>query len=232
MKSGWLSTCLVLTICSAFAAATAPEEAAPKPPKPCTITSPAMLDFDLSGLSVLPKTEGQKNKKDAKEESWMARGYDSGVNYTINICAPVVEDVKKVEGVDESKWHNISAFYTTLEGKTFSLGMQHSELVFRGRKLVLHYKDGSPCGGGDDSGTNKVASDNDSKTTRRKSMMISFLCDQNPFESSKPKVALSFVGASPDFCHYGFEARSPLACGGTAVPTGQAVGPGSLFGIM
>ncbi|CAF9910154.1 MAG: hypothetical protein GOMPHAMPRED_006974 [Gomphillus americanus] len=224
MKSGWLLTCFVLTTCSAFAA-----EEALKPRKPCTVQSPKHLDFDLSGLSVLPKTEGQKSTKGARNESWMAIGYDSGVNYTINICAPVIEDIKDVEGVDESKWQNISAFYTSESGKTFSLGMQHSEFVFRGRKLVLHYQDGSPCGGGNSA---SELADGDSKNTRRKSMMISFLCDQDSFESSKPNMALSFVGASPDFCHYGFEARTPLACGGSIAPTEQAVGPGSLFGIM
>ena len=94
---------------------------------------------------------------------------------------------------------------------------------------MLNYTNGSPC---DTGYTQKRDADGEKKQPRRKSMIMSFLCDKDVFESSKPKVALSFVGASPDFCHYSFEARTPLACGGVNAPTEQAVGPGSLFGIM
>ena len=108
---------------------------------------------------------------------------------------------------------------------------QNSELVFRGRKLVLNYTDGSPC---DDSLSKRKDDEDDKgskKNMRRKSTLISFLCDKDTYDSSKPKVALSYVGNSPDDCHYSFEARTPFACGGAA-PVEQAVGPGSVFGIM
>ena len=63
---------------------------------------------------------------------------------------------------------------------------------------------------------------------RRKSTLISLLCDRDPLAKA-PNVA--FIGASPDECMYVFEVRSAAACGGVAtVP--QAVGPGYVFGIM
>ena len=65
-------------------------------------------------------------------------------------------------------------------------------------------------------------------SVRRKSTLISLLCDRDPLAKT-PNVA--FIGASPDECTYVFEVRSAAACGGVAtVP--QAVGPGYVFGIM
>ena len=49
------------------------------------------------------------------------KGYDYNVNFTINICSPVVEDVKNVQGVEKDMWQNVSAYYTHC-GKTFSIG--------------------------------------------------------------------------------------------------------------
>ena len=118
---------------------------------------------------------------------------------------------------------------------------QSSELVFRGRKLVLNYTDGSPCE--DSHSKRKLIDDDDeeeedgkkdskkSRKTRRKSSIVSFLCEKDTYDSSKPKVSISFVGASPDECTYFFEARSPLSCGGAAREESD-VGPGSVFGLM
>ena len=67
-----------------------------------------------------------------------------------------------------------------------------------------------------------------SSSVRRKSTLISLLCDRDPLATT-PSVA--FQGASPDECAYYFQVRSSAACGGVAtVP--QAVGPGYVFGIM
>ncbi|KKZ64611.1 hypothetical protein EMCG_09465 [[Emmonsia] crescens] len=116
-------------------------------PKPCTIFSPTTgAYFDLNTIALSPPEikDGKKVHNSDREDSWHARGYDYPANFTINICAPVIEDLKDVVGVEESKWANVSAYYT-LDGKTYSIGQQASELVFRGRKLVLNYTDGSPC---------------------------------------------------------------------------------------
>lgn len=74
-----------------------------------------------------------------------ARGYDYGSNFTINICGAVVEPIENVVGVEESKWQNISAYYTS-KGDAYSLGLQSGTLVTRGKELVLQYTGGSPCG--------------------------------------------------------------------------------------
>ena len=99
---------------------------------------------------------------------------------------------------------------------------QASEPFFRGRKLVLNYTNGSPCP--DDL---NMASTNAS--TRRKSTIMSFLCDRDaPASIATP----SFVG-SMDSCTYFFEVRSSAACGGIAVdPQAGGLGPGGVFGVM
>jgi cation-dependent mannose-6-phosphate receptor len=94
------------------------------PPKPCTIHSPTTGSyFDLNTISLSPPTmkDGKKVHKDDREESWHAKGYDYGANFTINFCAPVIEEVKEVVGVENSAWQNVSAFYK-MDGKVYSIG--------------------------------------------------------------------------------------------------------------
>lgn len=62
-------------------------------------------------------------------ESWHAKGYDYGSNFTLNFCAPVVEDIGEVEGVDRELWKNVSAYYTA-GGKTYSIGYGTSRMSF------------------------------------------------------------------------------------------------------
>ena len=64
--------------------------------------------------------------------------------------------------------------------------------------------------------------------SRRKSTVISFLCDRDPL---KADAAVAFVAASPDQCTYFFEVRSPAACGGSE-SSKSGLGPGGVFGIM
>ena len=134
-------------------------------------------------------------------------------------------------------------------GKKLILCRQLStEPIFRGRKLVMNYTDGSPCEDvdrrrsldgdededdrwGDDEGGKEKEDKPRKSTVRRKSTLISFLCDQESYDSSRPKVAVSFVGWSPDECAYTFEARSHLSCGGLAKQP-ESTGPGAVFGLM
>jgi len=108
--------------------------------------------------------------------------------------------------------------------------------VFRGRKLVLSYTDGSPCDSGKERNDSKEGShkgsDRGTDTTRRKSTIISLLCDRDHLaDPTAPKVTVAFVAASEDECTYFFEARSAAACGGVSKEQ-QAVGPGGVFGLM
>lgn len=92
-----------------------------KPRRPCTIKSPSSgLEFDLNGLAVVPK-EDDKKSEDKPVEGWMAKGYDYGVNFTMNFCAPVAEKLQKVRGVDEKLWRNVSAYYKQ-DGRIYSIG--------------------------------------------------------------------------------------------------------------
>lgn len=62
---------------------------------------------------------------------------------------------------------------------------------------------------------------------RRKSTMISFLCDRDSLSPAH----VSFIGASPDECTYFFETRSSAACGGAIAPT-QTVNAGGVFAVI
>ena len=109
----------------------------------------------------------------------------------------------------------------------------------------MNYTGGSPCDepskrlrsrkltdDDDDEGHDRDDSGKDHKylgePKRRKSTLISFICDR---DSLAPKAHLSFLGASPDECTYFFEARSMAACGGVIDPQ-QSLGPGGVFGVI
>ena len=93
-----------------------------KPVNPCTIASTTGSFYDLRPLSISRPTDGKKPGKNEKtDSSWHARGYDYKANFTLNICAPVVEDVEDVVGVGRDNWKNVSAFYE-FGDKTYSLG--------------------------------------------------------------------------------------------------------------
>ncbi|KAH8815726.1 mannose-6-phosphate receptor binding domain-containing protein [Xylogone sp. PMI_703] len=202
-------------------------------PDPCTITNSAGAFFDLSALSILPPDEDDKTtNRWKKKDSWHARGYDTGTNYTLNVCAPVTETdaLDDVVGIDEKLWKNVSAYYES-GGKTYSLGQQSSTLISRGKRIVLRYTDGSPCGTSKKREAKKhddEDDEDDGKEVRRKSTHISFLCEKDPLVT-QPSV--SFVDKSPDDCAYFFEIRSYEACGGTE-PAKDGVGPGAVFAII
>lgn len=90
----------------------------------CVAHSPTSgLYYDLNAISLAPPRlkDGKKVYQDDRDESWHAKGYDYPANFTINICAPVIEDVQDVVGVDASRWQNVSAYYEQ-EGKIYSIG--------------------------------------------------------------------------------------------------------------
>jgi cation-dependent mannose-6-phosphate receptor len=97
-----------------------------KPPLPCTIQSPNTGSFfDLRPLSLTPP-DSDKHTKGGRTESWKVKGYDYPTNFTMNICAPVIEEVKDVVGIKESLWKNISAYYEH-KGRKYSIGYVRTE---------------------------------------------------------------------------------------------------------
>ncbi|KAL6713498.1 Cation-independent mannose-6-phosphate receptor CI-MPR [Lecanora helva] len=220
-----------------------------KETKPCQVYNPTNGKFyDLNPITVQPLQDHKKAHKDDRTESWHARGYDYETNFTLNFCAPVIEKLEDVVGVKEELWKNVSAFYRQND-KTYSIGQASSEPIFRGRKLLLNYTDGSPCDSSsprllprklkdhDDDDDDDDEDHDDRKhdkspshkePTRRKSSLITFACEH---DSLAAKAHLSFLGASPDECTYFFEARSTAACGGAIAPQ-QSLGPGGVFGVI
>lgn len=106
-----------------------------EPLSPCVARSPVSgLYYDLNAISLTPPgKDGEKVRKSDRKESWMARGHDYPSNFTLNICAPVVEDVKDVVGVNKALWKNVSAYYEK-DDKIYSIGcvfpryMVHGEI--------------------------------------------------------------------------------------------------------
>ncbi|PNP54058.1 hypothetical protein THARTR1_05265 [Trichoderma harzianum] len=212
------------------------------PPPACTATSSTTGGFfDLRpDTAVLPPDNGKTHKSGIYKD-YHARGWDYGKNFTLNICGAV--------------WANVSAYYTT-HNSVYSIGSLSLDLHSRGRKLVLQYTGGSPCGESksssdhdDDDDYDKrgakryneglsspghahavetIDRDGSTAKVRRKSATISFLCDRDPGQTT----AVSFVGVDPDECSYFFEARSVHACAHAEPHKPGSVGPGSVFGLI
>ncbi|KAI9702709.1 MAG: Cation-independent mannose-6-phosphate receptor CI-MPR [Bogoriella megaspora] len=249
----------------AFATTTVYAASKQDDPRPCTVKSSSTGSFfDLSPITI-EKPSGKKAKD--KVESWHAGGYDYSANFTLNFCAPVVEELKEVVGLHDDLVEKVAAYYE--EGDyVYSIGAANDIPVLRGRKLVLNYTGGSPCekediadkrsiplGGGhgtssdhrtgskkgkgkgkygDDEDEDDEDEDDDERPhkgdryERRKSTVISFLCDRDPL---KAEASVAFVAASPDKCTYFFEVRSQAACGGSESKS-SGLGPGGVFGII
>jgi cation-dependent mannose-6-phosphate receptor len=88
---------------------------------PCVATSTNGAFFDLRPDAAVAVVDGEKPLKGIPTEDYIARGWDYGFNFTLNICNPVVHKVEDVVGVDEALWKNVSAYYET-KGKVYSLG--------------------------------------------------------------------------------------------------------------
>ncbi|KAK4185060.1 mannose-6-phosphate receptor binding domain-containing protein [Podospora australis] len=112
---------------------------------PCVATATSGAFFDLRPDTAIIVAEGEKAPKGTPVEDYVARGWDYGSNFTLNFCSPVVKGVEDVVGVEKALWKNVSAYYE-VKDKVYSLGLSSGTLVPRGRKLVLQYTGGSPCG--------------------------------------------------------------------------------------
>ena len=107
---------------STAAAAPSDDKAKSREDPPCTVHSPNSGSFfDLNPILLAPPESGKKAQKDQRTSSWHARGYDYPANFTLNVCAPVIEKLQDVQGLQESRWRNVSAYYE-LHGKVYSIG--------------------------------------------------------------------------------------------------------------
>lgn len=88
---------------------------------PCSAKSPSMGGFyDLRPLTV-EVVDPEKKLGTGRIDSWKSKGHDYKANFTLNVCAPVVEDITDVVGVEKPMWRNVSAYYEA-DGKVFSIG--------------------------------------------------------------------------------------------------------------
>lgn len=147
-------------------------------------------------------------------------------------------------------------------GADFWDRLQSGDLVPRGRKLVLQYKGGSPCGSSEKPKDKRAPVyqrgrykyHGDQKKEGHKSKRASEDEDKeekNEKEKEKDNLrrksatisflcdhdpdtvtAFSFVGTDPDECAYFFEVRSQHACAGAEPHKKGSVGPGSVFAIL
>lgn len=139
---------LLLLLLSLGATALAADPETVPTPTACTATSPSGSFYDLRpDIAVKEPADGSKRSTPygAPTADYHARGYDYGSNFTLNVCGAVVEPVDNVMGIDRGSWQNISAYYVS-KGDVYSLGLQNGNLTARGRRLVLQYTGGSPCG--------------------------------------------------------------------------------------
>lgn len=101
--------------------AVASDERQAKPVDPCTIASTSGLFYDLRPLSLSFPVDPKKPSTSERDHSWHARGYDYKSNFTLNVCAPVVEKIEDVVGINSKLWQNVSAYYES-DSEIFSLG--------------------------------------------------------------------------------------------------------------
>lgn len=190
-----------VTLLAPFAAAftTDPLDSDPE----CTITSPHTESFyDLRPLSRFPSHT-------PPHHDWHVKGQDYHSNFTLNICAPVISNLTISNPAQPPLPDTIAAFYTH-ENITYSIGAVSRKPVFRGRKLVLQYDDGSACP--------------DAPEGYTKSTVMSLMCDHEAFAHP----AVSFVAQVKE-CTYFFEVRTAAAC---ATVKEQNLGPVAVFGVM
>lgn len=110
---------------------------------------------------------------------------------------------------------NVSAVAHFADGTIKSLGTTSTQPYFRGRNLLLEYRDGSPC-----------LDRHGNPTGLQMSSLISFKCDH---ELVPGHASISFL-SSPDNCTYVFEARSVHAC--PSSNDEQSVAPVPFFFII
>jgi cation-dependent mannose-6-phosphate receptor len=229
---------------------------------PCTATSTSGSFYDLRlDIAVKAPADGSKpaHSNGAPTVDYHARGYDYGSNFTMNLCGPVVGKIDNVIGIDKGTWQNISAYYVS-KGDVYSLGYQSGELKPRGKKLVLQYSGGSPCGKNEKrdldiverssvhtgaaykysdyededralaTGTPTVRDTKETDTAKRRKSATISFLCDRDAVSSV--ATASFVGTDPEECAYFFEVRSQHACAGAEPHKPGSVGPGSVFAII
>ncbi len=88
---------------------------------PCVATSTSGAFYDLRPDTAIIVPADAKAPKGIPTVDYIARGWDYGSNFTLNICDAVVKPVEDVVGVEKGMWKNVSAYYES-KGNVYSLG--------------------------------------------------------------------------------------------------------------
>ncbi|KAG9257137.1 putative vacuolar sorting receptor [Emericellopsis atlantica] len=258
MMRGFTTFAFALLAASVRASDDEPSHTTPAPACTATSTTGSGAYFDLRPDIAWPEDD-EKAHRYAQHKDYHARGYDYGKNFTINICNSVVDPLTDVVGLEESQWQNVSAYYMS-HGDIYSIGSESKGLRTRGRKLLLQYTGGSPCGGSgdeddDDARRNVARFDSDSVLYHDgQHGPMEHIHEAGKVEAKSGgdnvrrksttisflcdrdpgtvQTTISFVGTDPDECAYFFEARSQHACASAEPHKPGSVGPGSVFGVV
>lgn len=169
----------------------------PTTPEPCTVANALTGNFyDLRPLI-------------RQSDYWRIRGFDYGHNFTMSICSAV----KDAEETSEET----AAYFYDDAGHLISLGRPSSDVYFRGKNLVLEYKNGSRCMG-----------PNGEPTPFRKSATLVFKCDRN-VHSIQREAYISYIASQND-CSFFFNVYTPHAC--PQVDKNTTMSPVALFLII
>lgn len=189
---------LVCFYLSLFSLAFAAMPAAPlTTPVPCTVANALTGNFyDLRPLI-------------RQDDYWRIRGFDYGHNFTMSICSAV----ENAEGASDKT----AAFYYDDSGRLVSLGKPSSDVYFRGKNLVLEYKNGSRCMG-----------PSGEPTPFRKSATLVFKCDRN-VHAIQREAYISYIASQND-CSFFFNVYTPYAC--PQVDKNTTMSPVALFLII
>lgn len=117
------SSGLVLLLAAAIA------RAADSTTSSTTSSAPACTAASKSGTGafydlrpdIAVKAEDGKSTKGSITTDYHARGWDYGRNFTLNICAPVIDAVEDVVGLNKVESKNVSAYYT-YKNEIYSIG--------------------------------------------------------------------------------------------------------------
>jgi cation-dependent mannose-6-phosphate receptor len=253
-----LPTSLYILLLSVLPGSLAASDSKPAP-KPCTIHSPSTGAFiDLRPLEL--NVEGTKSQSAANESYHVkGYDYPSNfsINFCGPVVEELkeVEGIPKNKWANISAFYKDSEgdIYSLGQGNdellfrgkrllmNLTMGSPCPELDEDGkpieRREIKHGGDGDDDDDDDDDDNDDEDDEKDEPTrkpkkasSRRKSTMISFICDTSPLLSTKPSV--SFVGTM-DHCSYWFEVRSRHVCGGTTTSdTKGTLGPAGVFGVI
>ncbi|KAI0455474.1 mannose-6-phosphate receptor binding domain-containing protein [Xylaria acuta] len=230
----------------------------------CTASSTSGAFFDLrpdAAIKTKPDGSRPSHSRGAPLTDYKARGWDYGSNFTLNICNAVVDPIEDVQGIEESKWQNISAYYVS-EGDYYSLGYQSANPVTRGKELVLQYTGGSPCGKrgsrswslSDRSAVHAGAAyrdyenDDEPPSSKTDGDDVGESKEDDEEDEVRRKsttiffscdrdalggnAQVSFIAVDPEECNYVFKVKSAHACAAAEPHKPGSVGPGSVFAII